>query len=242
MNNTLELICYFVKLLKIIFLVYSIKKMAEVGCLKDGNFQSLQSNGSVDINYLHYISMNRLALVATGNDISDTEADAAAAANHAANPKAAACIAAVLVANAYNTYDHDGGAAGEMYLPAAKAGTVLAVRFDGDLDAAGATTIRTELTAGGGGPDKYAYQLIAADTPNTLAATIPTGAVTAVLTAGTIAAPTSVSLIYTPAAQSTNFLFTNSEIWFYAPVDGQWLVQIMAIGQTTSATGALTVA
>jgi hypothetical protein len=45
LNNTLELIFYFVKLLKIIFLVYSIKKMAEVGCLKDGNFQNLQVEG-----------------------------------------------------------------------------------------------------------------------------------------------------------------------------------------------------
>jgi hypothetical protein len=238
LNNTLELIFYFVKLLKIIFLLYSIKKMAEVGCLKDGNFQSLQSNGSVDINYLHYISMNRLALVATGNDISDAEADAAAVADHTDDPSDADCVAAVLVANAYNTYAHLGDAAGEMYLPAAKAGTVLAVKFTGALDAANATTIRTELL----GTDKFAYQLIAADTPNTLAATIPTGAVSAVLTVGTIAAPTSVSLIYTPAGAATNFLFTNSEIWFYAPIDGQWLVHIMAIGQTTSATGALTVA
>jgi hypothetical protein len=148
----------------------------------------------------------------------------------------------VLVANAYNTYAHLGDAAGEMYLPAAKAGTVLAVKFTGALDAAGATTIRTELTAGGVGPDKFAYQLIAADTPNTLAATIPTGAVSAVLTAGTIAAPTSVNLIYTPAAADTNFLYINSEIWFYAPIDGQWLVHIMAIGEGTGATGALTVA
>ena len=216
--------------------------MAEVGCLKDGNFQSLQCNGSVNINYCHYVTMNRLALVATGNDISDAEADAAAVGDHTASTKVAACIAAVLVANAYNTYAHIGDAAGEMYLPAAKAGTVLAVRFTGELDAANATTIRTELTEDDAGTDKLAYQLIAADTPNTLAATIPTGAVTAVLTAGTIAAPTSKALIYTPAGAQTNFLFVNSEIWFYAPVDGQWLVKIMAVGETTSATGALTVA
>jgi hypothetical protein len=213
--------------------------MAEVGCLTDGCFQNLQISGGIDMNYLHYITMNRTALV-TGTAITDAEADAAAAADHTADPSVADCTAAVLTANAYNTYAHDAAsAAGEMYLPAAKAGTVVAVKFTGDTGAgANATTIRTALLS----TDKFAYQLIAADTPNTLAATIPTGAVTAVLTAGTIPSPTSVSLIYTPAGANTNFLWTNSEIWFYAPIDGQWLVHIMAIGQTTSATGALTVA
>jgi hypothetical protein len=211
--------------------------MAEVGCLNDGCFHNLQTSGGIDINHLHYIAMNRIHLV-TGTAITDAEADAAAAADHTADPSVADCTAAVLTANAYNTYAHAGDAAGEMYLPTAKAGTVVAVKFTGDIDAGGATTIRTALLS----TDKFAYQLIASDTPNTLTATIPTGAVTAVLTAGTIASPTSVSLIYTPQAASTNFLWTNSEIWFYAPIDGQWLVHIMAIGQTTSATGALTVA
>ena len=187
------------------------------------------------LNYVRFATYNKIDLPA-GAAITDGVGDAAAAADRTADPSVAACTAANLTANAYNTYASDGDAANEVYLPAATKGTICVVQMTGDQDAANATTFFKALL----GTDVFAKQVIAAETPNTLAATIPTGCVSAVLTPGTVATPTGTGLIYTPAAASTNFLFTNSELWFYCPHDGQWLCKILAVGETTSATGALT--
>ena len=63
-----------------------------------------------------------------------------------------------------------------------------------------------------------------------------------VITAGTAAVPTSVTLIYTPAAADTNVLGIGSTIQFYAPVANQWMVRVNAIAEGTGATGTFTVA
>ena len=69
-----------------------------------------------------------------------------------------------------------------------------------------------------------------------------TGESTPFTGAGTLAAPTSLKLIYTPAAANTNFLGAGSMFHFFAPVDGEWLVQIWCIPEGTGATGVLTTA
>ena len=64
----------------------------------------------------------------------------------------------------------------------------------------------------------------------------------AIETLGTLDTPTSLKLIYTAAAANTNFLGVGSMIHFYAPVDGEWLVNTYNIPEGTGATGAWTTA
>ena len=60
-------------------------------------------------------------------------------------------------------------------------------------------------------------------------------------TAGTALAPTTVNIIYTPAAAATNILGPGSMIHFYCPKDGQWLVKFNSVAKGTGATGAITI-
>ena len=59
-------------------------------------------------------------------------------------------------------------------------------------------------------------------------------------TLGTLGTPTSITLVYTPAAANTNFLGAGSIFHFFAPSNGEWLVKVWCIPETTGATGAFT--
>jgi hypothetical protein len=224
--------------------------MAEVGCLRDISVQNLSVNGTLSTGeltisprYLDYLAFNKTNLTATGVDIIQAEGAAALAADHTSTTTLAAITAATCIANAVNTFAGDGSAATEMFLPTAIKGTHVCVQITGDIDEAGAVTIFCAPAASStGGNDKYAGLFtIAAHVLNSSATVIPTGAVTAIRTAGSVAAPNATGLVYTAAAADTNFLGTNSEIHFYCPKDGQWIAKLFGIPEGTGATGALSV-
>ena len=228
---------YYVKLLKIIFLVYIIKKMAEVGCLKDGCSQNLQvegntiMTGNVSSRELDFLLGNCKNFRGTVVTITDAEADAGPGGN------AAAKVAAQMNPDALNICIFVADAAGEIYLPAATANTHLAVHFTGDMDAANALTITATEAADGAfaaTTGKYAFQQIGP---------LHGGGVAAhsVITAGTAASPTSVKLIYTPASATTNYLGVGSVVHFYCQTAGEWMVRVFNVPEGTGATGALTV-
>jgi hypothetical protein len=212
--------------------------MAEVGCLKDGNFQNLQvegntiMSGNVSSRELDFLLGNCKNFAGTVVAITDTEADNGPGGN------AAAKIAAQMNADALNTCAFDGGAAGEIYLPAATANTHLALHITGDMDEANALTITATEAADGAfavTSGLFAFGVIGPKYGGT--ATTPQS----VITAGTAAAPTSVNLIYTPGATATNFLSINSIIHFFCKDEGQWMVGVYNINEGTGATGAFTV-
>jgi hypothetical protein len=187
--------------------------------------------GALTSTYLDFVSGHQGRLTETPVAITDGEADSAAA-----TPNAANILAATLAAGAVNTYASDGGAAGQMFLPEATAGTHLAVEITGDIDGStGTHTINTSGSANVTTSNVFAKQVIACQQGG------HTAVAQAVETGGTYAAPTSKRLIYTPAAADTNCIGVGTMIHFYAPVTGEWLVKINNIKETTGATGALTV-
>lgn len=222
--------------------------MAEPGCLHDAHFQNVEISGKLGgttnvTKYLDYLAFNKTNLTETGVDITQEETVAALAADHTSTTTLAAITAATCIANAVNTFAGTGAAAGEVYLPPAVEGTHLCLQITGDIDQTGAIAIRcAPAAASTGGADRYAGLFtISAHILNSAAAVIPTGCVSAIRTAGTVAVPTATELIYTAAAADTNFLGVNSEIHFYCPKNGHWIAKIFAIPETTGATGALSV-
>ena len=188
--------------------------------------------------YVHYLEgsawMDFLSgyqgnLTATGIDISDAEAVAGLA-----TATASEILATTLIANAVNTFAGTNSAAGSMcYLPPAVRGTHIVLDITGEIDdTTNALPIKC-VGAVGAASNVFAKQVIGVNTGGI--------AGSAVETAGTAAAPTSVNLIYTPAAAATNFLGPGSMIHFYAPVENQWLVNVRACPKGTGATGAFTV-
>ena len=169
--------------------------------------------------------------LAVGATITDAEADAAAA-----GATTATIAAATLTANAVNVCEHDTNADGSVYLPKCVAGTHLVLEITGDMDEAQAFNIFARGAADATTTAVFAKQIVAA-TPGGGATT---AAGTSFETAGTNLVPTTVQLIYTPAAANTNFLGAGSMIHFYAPVDDQWLVKIFNINEGTGATGIIT--
>ena len=206
--------------------------MAESGCMKDGNFQNLVvENATVGGNdlqiYLDFATGNLSNLTSTPITPDDTAVDLAAVTANAAN-----ILAVTLISNALNTTAHDTGAAGSVYLPPAKKGTHLALTLLGDMDEANAFNIFARGAVGAGTDVVFAKQVVSA---------IGKGGI-GVITAGTVAAPTSVKLIYTPAAANTNVLGIGSTLQFYCPQDDRWMVRVNSIAEGTGATGTFTVA
>jgi hypothetical protein len=215
--------------------------MAEVGCLRDGNFQNLQveeniNTGGVSSKYLDFVSASCSNLTGTPRVMTDAHVDAAAA----GTISAAEHLLVQITPNALSTCAFTADAAGEVYLPPAIANTHCALKILGDMDAANALTfVATETVAPTGGvatTGKFAgAQIIGPNYPGT--ATNPQS----VITVGTNVAGTSVNLIYTPAAAATNFLSLNSIIHFYCKDEGFWMVKVENIAEGTGATGAFTV-
>jgi len=175
-------------------------------------------------------------LTGTGlTGITDAQEIAALAAISSAD--AADTLAATLVTNAVNFMNSaHASAAGAIHLPQALRGHHLALIYTQSPDGhASAHSIHTEGGTGVVAGDVYAKQVIAGNCNNGVGAT-------AVVTAGTAAAPTSQILTYTAAAAATNSLGAGSIIQFYCPKDGQWMVRASMVPQGTGATGAYTVA
>ena len=181
------------------------------------------------VNYLDYLSGYQGNLSATGIDITDGEAVLGLE-----TATAGEILNTTLIKNAVNTFAGTNSAAGTMcYLPPAVHGDHLVLDITGEIDdTTNALPIKC-VGAVGASANLFAKQVIGVNTGGV--------AGSAVETAGTAGTPTSVNLIYTPAAAANNFLGPGSMIHFYCPNDGQWLVCIRAAPKGTGATGALTV-
>ena len=185
----------------------------------------------IDPGYLDYCAGYQGNLTATAVDVTDAEADSAASSASAGN-----ILAATLAPSAVNTYAHDGGAAGSVYLPDAIKGTQLAMEITGGMDEANAFTIFTQGAA-----------VVSASTVDTtpvfakqVIGLINGATASSIETLGTAGTPTSIKLIYTAAAADTNFLGAGSIFHFFAPVNGEWLCKVWCIPEGTGATGVFT--
>jgi len=186
-------------------------------------------NGTLANPYLDYLSGYQGNLTATGIDITDAEAVLGLA-----TATAAEILDCTLIKSAVNTFAGTNSAAGSMcYLPPAEQGDHLVLEITGEVDDTTTALPIKCVGAVGAGSNVFAKQVIGVNTGGV--------AGSAIETAGTAAAPTSVNLIYTPAVAATNFLGPGSMIHFYCPIDDQWLVNIRACPKGTGATGALSV-
>ena len=186
----------------------------------------------IDPGYLDFCAGYQGNLTATAVAVTDAEADSAASSASAAN-----ILAATFAPGAVNTLAFDGGAAGSVYLPDCVKGTHFAVEITGDIDQTNALTIFARGAA-----------VVSASTVDTtpvfakqVVGCINGATASSIETLGTSAAPTSIKLIYTAAAADTNFLGAGSMIHFFAPKNGEWLVNAdNNIPEGTGATGAWT--
>ena len=186
----------------------------------------------IDPGYLDFCAGYQGNLTATAEAVTDAEADSAASSASAAN-----ILAATFAPGAVNTLAFDGGAAGSVYLPDCVKGTHFAVEITGDIDQTNALTIFARGAA-----------VVSASTVDTtpvfakqVVGCINGATASSIETLGTSATPTSIKLIYTAAAADTNFLGAGSMIHFFAPKNGEWLVNAdNNIPEGTGATGAWT--
>lgn len=217
--------------------------MAEPGCVHDAHFNNLEVSGSLDIDSVSPLNnttfFNRMIGFMTGFKGSIASATGATitqangVTGEAANDHTPAAEY-TLVANAISTFNGTGAAPTLVNLPSATLGTFCVLKIGDDLSqGTDAVRIQTNVAT-----DKFAQQYINVLHTNA-PATAPSGGV---MTAGTASSPTSVELIYTPADDNNTFLHTNSEIHFFCPVNGQWLVKVYGVSEGTGASGALTVA
>ena len=175
--------------------------------------------------YLDFCGMFQGNLTGSGITATDAIMIAALAAGNAAD-----ILAGTLVANAVNYMnDAHASAANCVFLPDAVRGTHLACDYTQSPDAHASVH---GFKANGGtsaGSAVFAKQVIGYS--------VETDKETSVETAGTNLAPTSVILNYLPAAATTNTLGVGSQIHFYCPKDGQWLVKMALYNLGTGATG-----
>ena len=188
-------------------------------------------NENYTTKYCDFVAGNQGNL-ATGEAITDTEADTAASSASTSN-----IAAATATANAVTTLAHDGGAAGSVYLPKATPGTHIVVEIDGDIDQTGALTFFARGAADATTTATFARQLISPLYSGGASADDE-----AVLTTGTFAVPTAIKLIYTAAAANTNFLGVYSMIHFFCATEDQWLVKVFNVPEGDGSTGAFTTA
>ena len=186
----------------------------------------------IDPGYLDYCAGYQGNLTATAVAVTDAEADAVVA----GGASAAEILATTLAPGAVSTCAHDTNAAGAVYLPDAIKGTHLAMEITGDMDEANAFTIFTQGAA-----------VVSASTVDTspvfakqVIGLINGATASSIETLGTLGTPTSLKLIYTPAAADTNFLGAGSIFHFFAPVNGEWLCKVWCIPEGTGATGVFT--
>ena len=174
--------------------------------------------------YLDFCGMYEGNLTATGITATDAIMIAALAAGSAAD-----ILAGTLVNNAVNYIDDAHSEANCVYLPNAARGAFLACDYTQSPDGHASVHGYKCNGAAGAQPAVFAKQVIgyASDTDVD----------THVETAGTNLVPTSVILNYLPAAAATNGLGVGSQIYFYCPKDGEWLVKMKLYGLGSGATG-----
>ena len=203
----------------------------------DDKLDNLKSLGDGDTsvnvigNYMDYLSGYQGNLATTGIDISDAEAVAGLA-----TATAAEILVCTLIPNALNTFAGTNSAAGSMcYLPPAVRGVHIAMEITSEVDDTTNPLPIKATGAVGAGDNVFAKQsLMWNGTGATLAGRH-------LESAGTAAAPTTVNIIYTPAAAATNILGPGSVIHFYCPKATQWLVRFDAVAKGTGVTGLFTI-
>jgi len=180
--------------------------------------------------YLDFVSGYQGNLIATGVTVN---AAAALAAVKGGDETLAEVDAATYVANAVNIVSSDASAVHTIgYLPPAKKGIHLAVSITGTLDEANASTISCNNSVGTVKPsgNVFAKQLLG----------IQGTTASSVFSAGTVATPTSENLLWTAAATNPKY-GPGTQIHFYCPKDGQWLVKFFPLKMGTGVVGVLTV-
>tara|TARA_Y100000310_G_C20317625_1_gene639204 strand:+ start:61 stop:663 length:603 start_codon:yes stop_codon:yes gene_type:complete len=180
--------------------------------------------------YLDFCGMFQGNLTATGITATDAIMIAALAEGSAAD-----ILAGTLVANAVNYMaDDHASAANCVFLPDAAKGTHLACDYSNSPD--GHASVHGFKCNGAAGARSavFAKQVVGYS--------VETDKDTHVETGGTNLIPTSVVLNYLPAAATTNTLGVGSQIHFYCPKDGQWLVKMALYNLGTGATGVWQVA
>ena len=200
-------------------------KLGVIKNVGDGDF----SDSKFLSNYFDYLSGYQGNLSATGIAITDGEAVLGLA-----TATTSEILATTLISGAVNTFDGTNSAAGTMcYLPAAFTGDHIVLDITDEVDdTTNALPIKC-VGAPGASANVFAKQTVAVHSAAIAAQSVET--------AGTAGTPTSVNLIYTPAAAATNCLGPETMIHFFCPVDGEWLVRIDAVQKGTGATGTLTV-
>jgi hypothetical protein len=192
--------------------------------LKNLEVGVIEGNG-----YLDYLSGYQGNLSNTGIDITDGEAVLGLA-----TATAAEILDCTLIDGAVNTFAGTNSAAGTFcYLPPATHGSHLVLDVTSSIK--GTTNALPIKATGAVGSDNnvFAKQVVGNNTGGIAGSAVETG--------GTAAVPTSVNIIYTPAAAATNCVGPGSMIHFYCPKDGQWLVNVQMAPEGTGATGAFSV-
>ena len=180
--------------------------------------------------YLDFVAGFQGNLTATGISVSTAEALAAV---KGGDETLAEVDAATYIANAVNEVASIGDAVHTIgYLLPAVKGVHLAVNLTGQLDEANACTISCNNSVGTVQPsgNVFAKQVIG----------VHGDTASSVITAGTYDAPTSENLIMTGAA--TNAMYgPGTQIHFYCPKNGQWLVKFFTVQLGIGTVGTLTV-
>ena len=175
--------------------------------------------------YLDFCAGFEGRLTATGITATDAIMIAALAEGSAAD-----ILAGTLVNNAVNYMnDAHASAANCVFLSDAAKGSYLACDYTQSPD--GHASVHGFKCNGGTGARAavFAKQVIGYSDHTDLE--------TAVVTAGTNLVPTTVIVNYLPAAAATNTLGTGSQLFFYCPKDGQWLIRAAQYNEGTGATG-----
>jgi len=192
--------------------------------LKELTVGVIEGNG-----YLDYLSGYQGNLGNTGIAITDGEAVLGLA-----TATAGEILNCTLIDGAINTFAGTNSAAGTFcYLPPAVRGSHLVLDVTSSIKGT-TNALPIKATGAVGSADNvFAKQVVGNNTGGI--------AGSAVETAGTAAVPTSVNIIYTPAAAATNCVGPGTMIHFYCPKDNQWLVNVQMVPEGTGATGAFTV-
>ena len=182
---------------------------------------------AVTANYLDYLA-GYIGNLSLGGVTIDETASAAVVAGGATTAEIAVCTLRNGCIN-FNTAVSTG--AGGIYLPQAVKDSYLAMEIVGDWDEATAQTIFTRGAVNAGTDVVFAKGVVG----------VPNGATgTSIETLGTATVPTSIKLIWTPAAANTNQWGPGTMLYFYAPVADIWLCKVDPISEGSGATGALT--
>ena len=176
-------------------------------------------------NYLDFCGMFEGNLTETGITATDAIMIAALAEGSAAD-----ILAGTLVAGAVNYMnDAHASAANCVFLPNAAKGTFLACDYTQSPD--GHASVHGYKCNGAADAVSavFAKQVIGYASDTDVDTHVETG--------GTNLIPTSVAMNYLPAAAGNNGLGPGSQIYFYCPKDGEWLVKMKLYGLGSGAVG-----